>query len=141
MLKGLKRPPGILELLLCFTTRSSCAGTSTPDPLGAAPPDIIPLGLYMSPSSATLRTPTLGANVMAWAEAALNKIRAFEVSTEVCAVSTPVQATNDHVSNPTLGREVTSRRAARSWRIYGDAMGEWGCTCGGTCTCVDGSRL
>src|SRR5260221_11547005 len=112
MLKGLKCPPGILELLLCFATHSSCTGTSKPDPLGAAPPDIVPLGPYTSPSSATLCTPTLGANVMAWAEAALNKIRTFEVSAEVCAVSTPVQATDDHVSNLTLGREVTSRRAA-----------------------------
>ncbi len=88
-LKRLKRPPGILELLLCSATCSSCARTSTPDPLGAAPPDIVPLGPYMSPSSATLRTPTLRANVTAWAEGALNKIRAFKVSAEVCAVSTP----------------------------------------------------
>jgi len=59
-----------------------------PDPLGAAPPDIIPLGSYTSPSSVTLRTPTLQANVTAWAEAVLNKIRAFKISV-VCVPYRP----------------------------------------------------
>src|SRR5260221_10609387 len=56
VLKRLKRPPRIC------------------DPLGAAPPDIVPLGSYTSPPSVTLRTPTLRANVTAWAEAASSQI-------------------------------------------------------------------
>ena len=88
-LKRLRHPPGILDLLLCSATCSSCARTSMSDPLGAAPPDIVLLGSYMPPSSVTFHTPTLQANVTAWAEAALNKIRAFKVSAEVRAVSTP----------------------------------------------------
>jgi hypothetical protein len=47
---------------------------STPDPLGAAPPDIVPPGSYTSPSSVTLRTPTSRANVNACADAASSQI-------------------------------------------------------------------
>src|SRR5260221_14155495 len=67
---GLPRRPSLSFLVLkrLKRPRRIC------DPLGATPPDIVPLGSYTSPSSVTLRTPTLRANVTAWAEAASSQI-------------------------------------------------------------------
>jgi hypothetical protein len=45
-----------------------------PEPLGATPPDIVPLSSYTSPSSVTLHTQTSRVNVTACADAASSQI-------------------------------------------------------------------
>jgi len=77
------------SLTCSSAARSSCAHTSMPDPLGAALPDIVPLGLYISPSSVTLCMLMLQANMTACMVAASLQISVLLNMKAIASATSP----------------------------------------------------